>query len=135
MRQTSNSNTVPGIIFAHGNVGEALREAVEGMIGLLDDFIAISNADAGPDEIEERLQVIYQKYRDYHCIFIFIDLFGSSCWKAARLLSLRNKNIRIITGVNLPMLLSFLTKRDRFPVDDLENLVREAGKRGIESRG
>ncbi len=111
-----------------------MKDAVEGMIGKREHFYAISNINAGPDEIEARLQEIFRDYQNCASIFIFIDLFGSSCWKAAKLLAIRNKNVRIVTGVNLPMLLSFLTKRERFPADDLESLVRDAGKRGIESR-
>ncbi len=102
------------------------------MIGKFDDFVAISNADMGTEEIEASLLEVVTAYDSFESIFVFVDLFGSSCWKAAKFIELRRSNIRVITGVNIPMLLSFLTKRGRFAPDDLEYEVRKAGIRGIE---
>ncbi|MCP4631387.1 MAG: hypothetical protein GY855_00565 [candidate division Zixibacteria bacterium] len=135
MSQTSNKEEIPAIIFAHGDLGKSLKGAIEGMIGECADFHAVSNAGAGPEDIEIRLQTAFHEYKDFDSVFLFVDLFGSSCWKAAKLLAWKNKNTRIITGVNLPMLLSFFTKRGRFSSDDLEYEVRMAGKRGIEGKG
>ena len=134
MNPISNKEILPAIIFAHGNLGEALKGAIEGMIGECEHFLTISNTDVGPEFIEYRLMEIYNQYKDYDDVFLFVDLFGSSCWKAAKLLAMKNKNIRIITGVNLPMLLSFITKRGRFAPDDLEYEIRIAGRRGIEGK-
>ncbi|MBD3168632.1 MAG: hypothetical protein GF307_04060 [candidate division Zixibacteria bacterium] len=132
MNQTPNKEVYPAIIFAHGDLGDSLRDAIEGMIGECPYFITVSNRGVGPEDIESRLEEAYSRYKDRPAVFIFIDLFGSSCWKAAKLLGMKNKNIRIITGVNLPMLLSFFTKRGRFEADDLEQEIKLAGKKGIE---
>lgn len=132
MNQTPNKEVYPAIIFAHGDLGESLRDAIEGMIGECLHFITISNRGVGPEDIESRLEEAYNQYRDCSAVFIFIDLFGSSCWKAAKLLGMKNKNIHIITGVNLPMLLSFFTKRERYEAEELEYEVKLAGKKGIE---
>ena len=129
-----NNDVLPAIIFAHGNLGESLKGAIEGMIVRCEHFTAVSNADVGPDDIQSRLQDAFTSYKDSEHVFLFVDLFGSSCWKAAKLLAMKNKNVRIITGVNLPMLLSFFTKRGRYTPDDLESEVRLAGRRGIEGR-
>jgi PTS system mannose-specific IIA component len=129
-----NKEIPPAIIFAHGDLGKSLKDAIEGMIGECPHFLAVSNADAGPEDIENRLLEAFNKYKNCRNVFLFVDLFGSSCWKTAKLLAMKNRNVRIITGVNLPMLLSFFTKRDRFEPAELELEVRSAGKRGIEGK-
>ena len=60
---------------------------------------------------------------------VFVDVYGGSCWRAARLARLPKAHV--ITGFNLPMLLSFVTKRTTVPFEEIPSVLNTDGERGI----
>jgi mannose/fructose-specific phosphotransferase system component IIA len=60
-----------------------------------------------------------------------VDLQGGSCCHAALLLAKRDPRIRVIAGVNLPMLLEFLHYRGRVGEAELEARILQRGREGI----
>ena len=60
---------------------------------------------------------------------VFVDFFGGSCCHAGLSIE-QSERVRVITGVNLPMLLAFLYKRDEV---DFEKLPDELTARGHDS--
>jgi len=63
---------------------------------------------------------------------LFVDHCGGSPFVACKELHSRQPRHALLTGVNLPMLLSFFTKRDRLPFDELVQTVEADGHRGIQ---
>ena len=72
------------------------------------------------------------KYKLIAATLILVSLKGGSCWNAAVTAKKQNQNVEVISGVNLAMVLSFLTKRDSHQLKGLATLVLEDGIRGIE---
>ncbi len=100
------SDTVPAIVLGHGSVAEGLVSAVERITGITDRLIALSNEGLGTSEIEELLR---DRMEATGATVVFTDLPAGSCnFAACRLLRLR-PDIVVVTGVNLPALLQFVT--------------------------
>ena len=66
---------------------------------------------------------------------IFVDLARGSCWVAVEKMRRERKNVYLISGVNLPMLLRFFYKRDTLDLPILFQNVREGGLDGIQTGG
>ena len=62
-------------------------------------------------------------------VILFVDIYGGSCWRAAKMAKLPKGHI--ITGINLPMLLSFIQKRKTLTFDELPSIMEIDGKRAI----
>jgi mannose/fructose-specific phosphotransferase system component IIA len=76
--------------------------------------------------------------RDGQPTIIFTDFLGGSAYAVARQLvhdCQSKEGVRdcaALTGVNLPMLISFVTKRGKLPFAELVEAVRNDGHRGIQ---
>jgi mannose/fructose-specific phosphotransferase system component IIA len=116
------------VIVTHAQLGAELLNAAGRILGPLENSTALSN-----DQLEIRILegLITRELSTTGETFLFSDFVGSSCQLAARRVAATHDRCRTLTGVNLPMLLSFFTKRGKIPADELLQVVREAGCRGI----
>ena len=118
---------IKGLVVGHKNIGEGLLKALKSVSGSFEDIIFISNEGLSTDEIAKNISDTYNKGE----AILFVDLYGGSCWQAAKK-SLK-PGCHIVTGVNLPMLLSFINKRETLSSEDLRSVLENDGKRGIVS--
>ncbi len=115
------------IIVGHQDMSSGLVGAVESITGPLNDICSLSNRGLSTKELADKI-------RECACsgnqqTLIFVDIYGGSCWRAAKMAQVQDW--RILTGVNLPMLLSFVNKRNQVPLEDLPAVLAEDAKRGI----
>jgi PTS system mannose-specific IIA component len=119
---------IKAFIITHGNLGKELLEVAEEIMeaptGI--DYIGFDWKENGSKSINRVEDLLKKHERDD--IIIFTDMFGGSpsniCFKYHK------KNIEIITGINLPGLLKFLTYRDKKM--SFETLVKEVKKGAID---
>lgn len=102
-------------------------------MGKQDGFLVISNLGLGKDQLCSKLKKAITEERFKQGVVIFVDLFGSSCWQISKDVASGNKNVAVVTGVNLPMLVKFFGKRESLPFEKLVSLVKEGGGKGIRS--
>lgn len=121
---------IPGIIVAHGRLAEAVLGAVQTMYGTVADLYALSNEGFSTNELAGGIREIAET-ADGEGVCVFVDAFGGSCWRAAKLA--RIPRSALITGFSLPMILSFVAKRDAVPFDELAAILETDGKRGVTS--
>lgn len=115
------SEPVRGIVVAHGEVAQALIDAAGRISGETAGLVAVSNHECGREEIARRLADAAGEGP----AVIFVDMPCGSCFFAAMGLSRERPAVRVVTGVNLPMLLDFLHHRSLPPAD---GAVRAAEK-------
>lgn len=97
-----------GVVVGHGRVASALVEAAEQISGVRGVLRAVSNADCDRGSLENR---IVEAVGEGPAI-VFTDMLGGSCMLAA-LRRLRDRaDVKVVTGVNLAMLLEFVFHRD-----------------------
>jgi mannose/fructose-specific phosphotransferase system component IIA len=102
------SDGVQGVVVCHGNLAAALVGAVEQIAGATDALVAVTNAECDREALRERIGVAVG---DVPTI-VFTDLPNGSCVMAALRELQRGHEARIVTGVNLAMLLEFVFHRD-----------------------
>lgn len=115
------SEELRGIVVAHGGLAQALVDEAERISGQTGVFTAVSNSGGGKDEIEARIHAAVGG----HPAVVFVDMPCGSCFFAAMQLGRAREGVRVVTGVNLPMLLDFVNHQALPPA---ESAGRAAGK-------
>lgn len=119
---------IPALIVTHGKLGEELLKAVEQVLGPQAEVTFLSNNGLSL----EQLQSMVQSKLSAESTAVFVDFCGGSPYVACKYLRDTYTSSAIISGVNFPMLLSFFTKREKFPFDELVEIVKSDGLRGIQ---
>lgn len=119
---------IRAILLTHGALGEALMASVVSILGPQEEVIVLSNSGQALDQITESL---IPHLSGVPCI-IFVDFCGGSPFMACKSLALPPETAVIVSGVNLPMLLSFFTKRNQLNFEELSRTVQTDAMRGIQ---
>ncbi len=119
---------IKGLIVGHKDIGNSLLKALESISGSFENIIFFSNNGLSTKELADKISAVCTDCQD-DGIIILVDVYGGSCWRAAKLAKLQR--CHIVTGLNLSMLLSFVNKRNSFSFDELSSILVEDGKRGI----
>lgn len=126
------------LIVTHGNLGEALRHAAAGILGPQPGLTAVGNDGLSLDDLVARVSLELRLPGEP--VLVFVDFVGGSCHTASRkaIATLPEadrgeKILGLAAGVNLPMLLTFLTRRATTPAEEMLELVLDRGRRGIRS--
>lgn len=119
---------VCGVVVAHGDLAGGLVEAVRQIAGVSDEALTpVPNQGLGRDGLCDAIRAAFQGGRHV----IFTDLPSGSCHLAAMLVAREEREVAVVTGVNLPMLLDFVFKRG-LPLNDLVPRLTEKGQSGID---
>ncbi len=120
------------VIITHGPIGAALIEAAQCILGVDEGLYSINVTGMSLNEINDRLSaIINMPDEKSEGIVVMACLKGGSCWNVSAGIAVNKSKVRVISGVNLPMLLSFMTKKDLFPLDKLVDELEKDGVRGI----
>jgi len=120
---------IRGVVVAHGGVAAALVAAAEEISGIHGALVPISNSGLDRDSLERTLLAAVE----HQPAVIFVDLPSGSCLFAAMRQRPEQPELRIVTGVNLVMLLEFLFHREQTP-DEVARRAADSGARGIGAR-
>jgi PTS system mannose-specific IIA component len=118
------------VIVTHGRLSEVMIETAAFILGPQEDLKSV--AFHGKDSVEDlkvKTLSAVEPYKESACL-VLTDIIGGSATNVCSDL-LQLKNVHIITGINLPMLLEALMSRPNMPVDQLAKKVKEGAVRGI----
>jgi mannose/fructose-specific phosphotransferase system component IIA len=124
------SEPVRGVVACHGKLADALIDAVERISGIKGALVAVTNSECDRGLIERR---IAEAAGDGPAM-VFTDLASGSCLIAAATLARRQHEMRIVTGVNLAMLIDFVFHRE-LPLPEVAARVAAAGQKAIQVPG
>ena len=122
--------SIATFILTHEQIAICLQKAVEKILGEQEHLFPYTN-------LVDALSVLAQKINDNindiqpDHIVCFVDLAGGSCWSLANMIGKQHKNVTIIAGVNMPMLVSYFSNMNDLPYKALINKVVKDGSRGI----
>ena len=121
---------VTGIIICHRLLAFELVNAVQKILGHTEYVYAFSNDNLAPQIIYENIIDVIKK-NNANKIIAMVDLRGGSCWTVAKMITREFPQMKVISGVNVPMLISFLTKRDKLSFEELPEVLNTDAHRGI----
>jgi mannose/fructose-specific phosphotransferase system component IIA len=119
---------IPALILTHGHLGEMLMEAVEKVLGPQSDVVVLSNDDCTMEDLKFNVESRLGRAPS----MLFVDFCGGSPYVACKSLRETHPYYAVLSGVNLPMLFSFFTKRSKHPFAELVEVVKADGLRGIQ---
>ncbi len=118
------------MVITHGKIGRELVGVVEMIMGPVDGLTAMTNHGKGTNDIVAEINTwLEHSPTDYS--LILVDDYGGSCAVAAQLAVAQRKDVAILSGVNLAMLLGFVTWRDNAELDDLTGRLVSKGREAI----
>jgi len=114
---------VPALVVMHGDLAEALSRAVATVYGSSEGLQALSNAGLSRDALQAEIQRIVDAWGRPG--IVCVDFWGSSCHAAAACVA-RSRDVVVITGCHLGMLLDFMHNRAAHARDALaERMCRK----------
>ena len=120
------SEAILGVVVCHGRMAAALIEAAEGITGVKDALVPVSNTDCDRGTLEQRILDAV----GVGPAIVFVDLASGSCL-IATLARLRGRSdVTVVTGVNLAMLVDFVFHRSLPPAEAAARAAA-AGARAI----
>jgi len=123
--------TVAIVLIAHQGIGEALRAtAVQILGGKLPAPVEVIDvtADADVEQLRTSLRTSFAQRGDQDTLVI-TDIYGSTPANLALAMG-RLPRVRVIAGLNLPMLIRALNYAD-LPLDQVTDRALEGGLRSI----
>jgi len=118
-----------GVIVTHAGLAEALRDAALHIAGDASNLSIVSNDGLSVEQLSDQVRRVLDGLGGTGCI-VFTDMGGGSCATASQLLIRGYPDVRLVTGVNLPMLVDFVLRRSDL---DLDSMVKRLLQRGLSS--
>ncbi len=122
---------IGGIIVSHGRLAEEILNALTIILGEASNIEAISigwydDVEDSKKKINQSLKRVDQK----NGVVVFTDMFGGTPSNLS-FSFLKDNQVEIITGVNLPMLIKFVSLQRSNNLKEVAKKVVEQGKKNI----
>jgi PTS system mannose-specific IIA component len=119
------------LIISHGRLAEAFISSVKSLAGNLQRIkgVPIWPKDR-KEEVKDRIQRGIGEVDDGDGIIILTDVLGGTATNLS-LSFLKEEKVEVVTGVNLPMLLTLCSYRRGKALEELGRLVKKSGRRSI----
>ena len=119
------------LIVSHCELGRELLNAAEFIVGRIDsaDAMAITET-TGTERLIRAIEDKANALDTGDGVIILTDMFGGTPSNLS-LSFLKKGKIEVLTGVNLPMIISIIQNRSNHKLSELAEKALEAGKSGI----
>lgn len=122
---------IGAVIIAHSFIGKELIATAEYIVGKIEDITAVSiDSETNAFEARKTISGAIKQVDQGDGVLLLTDLFGGSPSNIA-LSFLNSEKIEVVTGVNLPMVLTFWNKREGKSLSVLAKLIQLSGIRNI----
>ena len=119
------------VISTHGALGEALLQTAGMIVGAPLQACAVSlSRSTSPEELCAVMANAVASVDDGEGVLVMADMFGGTPANIGMTL-LNPGKMELLTGVNLPMVLKFLTYRERLPLPVLAANLQTQAREGI----
>jgi PTS system mannose-specific IIA component len=119
------------LIVSHGRLAEALITSVQFLVGSLQKIrgVSIWPKDKGK-EVRDRIQREIKEVDDGDGVVILTDVLGGTPTNLS-ISFLEKEKVEVVTGVNMPMLLTLSSYRKGRSLREIGKLVKKSGRRSI----
>jgi PTS system mannose-specific IIA component len=116
------------VLVSHGAMANGMLEAARMIVGDQEGIKAVSLEEM--DDVEGLMEKISAEAKAVDTgegVLVLVDVFGASPFNASARLAMAGKNMEVITGMNLPMLLELAIQRSNKNLVELTRVALEAG--------
>ena len=122
---------IGGVVVSHGQLANELLSAAEMVIGPLEHIVAVSigwhdDVEIAKAEVVRAIKQVSQGIG----VLVLTDMFGGTPTNISAMF-LKQNEVEIVTGVNLPMIIKFASIDREMGLDELAREVEEQGKQSI----
>lgn len=127
----NTTDKIGGVIVSHGQVANELLAAAEAVVGDLSHITAVSigwhdDVEMARGEIERAIANVSTG----NGVLLLTDMFGGTPTNIAAMF-LKENEVEIVTGVNLPMVIKLASVNKELTLHDLAKEVEDQGKESI----
>jgi PTS system mannose-specific IIA component len=113
-------------------MAEGMIDAARMIVGDMEGVISVSLKEMDSVEgLMGRIETALIDVDKGDGALILVDAFGASPFNASARLAMNHKNIEVITGMNLPMLLELAVQREGQDLATVTQIALEAGTTSI----
>jgi PTS system mannose-specific IIA component len=119
------------LIVSHGKLAEALISSVQSITGNLQRMTGVSIwPTERKEEVKERIKRKVAEVDDGDGVVILTDILGGTPTNLS-LSFVKEEKVEVVTGVNIPMLLTLSSYRKGRSLREIGKLVKKSGRRSI----
>lgn len=108
------------VLASHGDFATALLNTSAMLVGEHSDVFAFGlQPGESVDEFLEKIRILTEDVNEAQQLVFLCDLYGGTPFNVCNALSMTSQHIRLIYGINLPVLLEMLVQRDDMDVHQL----------------
>ena len=121
------------IIVAHGNIAQAFLSATEQICGQIEGIRAIGLDDPVDErDLFDKILKAMKELDHGDGVLILTDMFGGTPANICFSL-LKEENVEVLTGMNLPMIIKLATNRKGKNLEELAQIALSCGRENIYS--
>jgi PTS system mannose-specific IIA component len=117
------------VIATHGKLAEELIRTAEAVVGEIEQIVPVSIVATSPD-VRGDLKAAIQKVDQGQGVLLLTDIFGGSPTNLC-LSFLTERQVEVVTGVNLPMLLQLPSARLKGNIVEVAQKLVDAGQKSV----
>jgi mannose PTS system EIIA component len=119
------------LLVTHPHLGDEFIRSAELICGKFPYLAGVSiDTQKGVEEIRQEIAAAIRKVDAGDGVLILTDMFGGTPSNMS-LAFLRDGQVEVLTGLNLPMLIKIASCREERKLGELARLVKEAGQKNI----
>lgn len=124
------------LLISHGKMAEGIKDSVEMIVGQAEQFETLALIPGQDiEELKTNIRKKTEQLNSGNGVIILVDLYGASPHNASMACipewEKQRMNIRVISGMNLPMTITAVCNRDFSTISDLTLAIIEAGQQDI----
>ena len=120
------------LIVTHKNLGDALIEAADFIIGSESEAIEAISIDINedPEKLRKKITQGIKRVTQQEGVLILTDMFGGTPSNLSYSF-LEEGTVEVLSGVNLPVLIKAINSRQKMELGALTECLEEYGKKSI----
>jgi PTS system mannose-specific IIA component len=120
------------LVVAHGEMASGLLDAARMIVGEQEALLGLSLQEMEDvDGLMAKVEEAISQVDTGNGVLVLVDLPGASPFNASARIAMQREGIKVVTGVNLPMLAELLVMREGSSLEELTDIAKEAGISGV----
>ncbi|WP_019127533.1 PTS sugar transporter subunit IIA [Enorma massiliensis] len=118
------------ILASHGGLAEGARDTLSMVLGDVQNVHVVSLKRDDKDPITKEVEALIDSFDPADTVYVCTDMLGSSVNNSMVELMGKRSDITVISGMNMPLVLSLVTATEPVQGAELAKLIRDA-RRGL----